>query len=74
MALKSERRDGRGHWPKGKRRSPMEDKARRKLIRDIRLLIDHGVSRKAISRAFRRSDRTIARWLSGAHFPMKDPR
>lgn len=72
--MTSERRDGRGHWPAGKRRSRLPARERRALIRRVRLALDHGESRRAIARKLRISDRTLGRWLKGEDFPMKAKR
>lgn len=66
----SARRDGRGHWPAGKRRSDVEPLERRRAVVRLRAAIEKGESRRAIARAIGMSDRTVRRWLAGEDWPM----
>lgn len=68
---RSKRKGARGHWPRGKRRSDLDEKTRRQLIARIRVACDRGLSLKAIAEAIRVSDRAVRRWLAGDHYPMK---
>jgi IS30 family transposase len=69
--MKSHRRDGRGHWPKGKRRSSIPPNVRRSIIRKIRIALDKGLSRRTIAKEIARTPRTVGRWLRGEDFPMR---
>lgn len=66
------RKDGRGHWPPGKRRSGIEPQERRSVIARIRIACDRGLSLRAIAGVTGISDRTIRRWLSGEDHPLPE--
>lgn len=68
--MQSNRRDGRGHWPAGRRRSAIMPAARRALIRQLRLALDRGISLRRLAEKHRVCDRTLRKWLTGEHFPM----
>lgn len=70
MTLSSARPDGRGHWPRGKRRSSLTADQQRALLAELRRVIGRGESRRGIARLLDVSDRTVRRWLDGTHVPL----
>lgn len=69
MALKSKRKDGRGHWPAGKHRSTLTAAERATVIRKLRKAIKNLESIRAVSRTLGISDRSIRRILAGEDQP-----
>lgn len=71
MKTKSNRKDGRGHWPEGKRRGGLTLAEHARVIAAIdRGIKDHG-SIRAVARALKKSDRTVRRLRSGEDWPTK---
>jgi len=69
---RSSREDGRGHWPRGKRRSDLTDHEYKRAIAALKRGVeDHG-SAKSVARQLRKSDRTIRRLLSGEDWPSRE--
>lgn len=66
----SVRKDGRGHWPRGKRRSPLTRAQRQLALVAIRHALRAGYSRAQIARTIRVADTTIGHWLRGITHPM----
>lgn len=64
----SHRADGRGHWPRGRRRTPDSDE-RREAIAGLHARIADGWSIRGIAGDLKVSGRTLGRWLSGRHHP-----
>ena len=60
------RKDGRGHWPAGKRRSDASGRDVRRALAAIRRANERdGHSLRSIARTLGVSDRTVRRWLDG---------
>jgi transposase-like protein len=67
---KSNRADGLGHWPRGKRRSDIDARTRRRALASIRRAhVRDGHSLRSIARTIGVSDRTLRRWLAGEDHP-----
>lgn len=72
-AVKSSRKDGRGHWPAGKRRSRLNARARNAFVLDLRRAVARKDSSiRSVARLLEVSDRTVRRWLSGEDWPMSE--
>lgn len=69
--LKSRRADGKGHWPAGKRRSPLTARERRALVALVHRAIE-AESARAVARALGVSDRTVRRWRDEIDVPMPE--
>jgi DNA-binding XRE family transcriptional regulator len=73
--MTSQRTDGRGHWPAGKRRHPDAGTWSRTRLALTKFLDDHydrrydGISQKQLARDLGVSDRTVRRWLKGEDRP-----
>jgi len=67
--MESQRKDGRGHWPQGKRRH--ETKGIKKLISQVRSILRRrkGTTKKGMAREIGVDPHTIRRWLSGEDVP-----
>jgi transposase len=64
------RTDGRGHWPKGKRRSDVSRRARTEFVAQLRVAVARkNSSIRAVARLLDVSDRTVRRWLAGEDWP-----
>lgn len=67
--IKSQRTDGRGHWPAGKSRSPLTAPQRARVIRKLRKAIEELKSIRATARTLGISDRSVRRVLNGEDQP-----
>lgn len=65
----SARADGRGHWPKGKRRSKLSPAEHEKFLAELRQLLAEGLSRREIARRRGVSEKAVRNWLSGEDLP-----
>lgn len=71
--MRSQRADGLGHWPRGKRRNP--DRGNWSMVRLTlaRFIDDHlrrgEISYRALAADLGVSDRTVRRWLAGEDRP-----
>lgn len=74
--MQSTRKDGRGHWPAGRRRNPDAGQWSRTRLALQSLLDEHwqqGVrSERAVAAALGVSPRSLGRWLAGSHRPHPD--
>lgn len=74
--MTSTRKDGRGHWPAGKRRNPDAGHWSRTRLALQQILDDHWRrgerSYAALAAELGVSDRAVRRWLSGTHRPHPD--
>lgn len=68
MTPKTKRPDGRGHWPRGKRRSDLSERERETVLATIRGASETE-SLRSIARKLHVSDRSVRRWLSGDDWP-----
>lgn len=66
--MRSSRRDGRGHWPRGKSRSTLTVAQRAAVIRKLRRAAEEQSFRQ-IARTLGVSDRSIRRILAGEDQP-----
>ena len=71
---KSQRSDGRGHWPSGRRRHSVDAKRLDAAMAGLRTLLATrrrwgAVSARALAAHLGVSDRTVRRWLSGEDHP-----
>ena len=73
MTIKSQRADGRGHWPAGKRRNPDTGQWNRTRLRLARLIEDHPrrgrISCRALADAVGVGDRAVRNWIAGIDRP-----
>jgi ribosome-binding protein aMBF1 (putative translation factor) len=67
----SERRDGRGHWPSGKRRSDITRAQHDRVLAVLRVLLGRNWSRRRIAQRLAVSDRAVRRWLAGDDWPQE---
>lgn len=78
--MRSKRKDGLGHWPKGKRRNPDRGNWSRVRLLLAQLLEAHGtiggavgpagrVSKRELGRVVGVDVRTVGRWIDGTHRP-----
>lgn len=71
--MRSQREDGRGHWPKGKRRNQDAGNWQRIRLSTHRLIENHWrhgkITYRALAAAVGVSDRTIRRYLAGEDRP-----
>jgi hypothetical protein len=65
----SQRTDGRGHYPAGRRRSGLRADQHRRVIRYLGRLQRLGYSLSAVGKAIGRNPKTVARWHSGQSWP-----
>lgn len=65
----SERQDGRGHWPKDKRRSRVAAHEVAALVRVLERRVER-TSARFVARQLQISDRTVRRWLKGEDWPL----
>lgn len=64
------RKDGRGHWTPGKRRSDASDKDVRRALAAIRRANERdNHSLRSIARTLGVNDRSVRRWLAGEDTP-----
>lgn len=65
--LQSRRRDGRGHWPRGKHRHPAPPA---EVLAALRRAHGAGeLSYRVLARRMRVDDRTVRRWAAGEDYP-----
>jgi len=73
MPIKSQRKDGLGHWPAGKRRHRDKGDWSRIRLQLWRLLDDHTrrgqISGRALADELSVSPRTVGRWIRGIDRP-----
>jgi len=73
--LKSQRPDGLGHWPRGKRRNdpgPRREQVLRRLAAALDPLVRGVRSYVVVAEDLGVSDKTVARWLAGDDWPDAD--
>lgn len=80
--MESARKDGRGHWPAGKRRNPLDARMRQRLRAAIRRALNapspnpnrpgRAMSLKEIGALIGVSDKTVARWQRDEDFPPRE--
>jgi len=67
MTTTSNRPDGRGHWPAGKRRNPT--RGVRSLLASVRRVVKQRTSLRRAAIGIEVDTRTLRRWLSGEDVP-----
>jgi len=69
VALQSERKDGKGHWPAGKSRSTLTPPQQERVIWRLRTALDVLGSMREIARRMEVSEKQVRRVLSGEQPP-----
>ena len=67
--MKSQRADGRGHWPAGRRRNPLAVKVMPMLLW---LYHGHGLSYRRLARHCRADPKSVWAWVAGVKHPAKN--
>lgn len=68
------RADGRGHWPRGKRRHALDPARHKRVMQQVRTLLDTRatrgeISRRALAGHLGVSETAIRRWLNEEDLP-----
>lgn len=67
--MKSNRKDGRGHWPRGKRRSRITTHKLLHILKIVERAVEQGLSRRELARLARVDEHTVRRWISREDWP-----
>jgi lambda repressor-like predicted transcriptional regulator len=68
--MKSARKDKRGHWPGGKRRSPADERERKRVVAALKMAQRQGESWRVLEKKTGVSTRTLRRLVAGEDWPM----